>query len=114
MSEMMYEIFRLFNITKKNGNEALCSQLGAPHKFGVGHLTESHTTETSWMVGHYLGDPANPCITIIDTPGTSDTEGRDCEHGVALAEGIKRIGSITAFMLLLGSSRGLISQSRSR
>ena len=52
------------------------------------------------MVGHYLGDPANPCITIIDTPGTSDTEGRDCKHGIALAEGIKRIGSITAFMML--------------
>ena len=52
------------------------------------------------MVGHYLGDPANPCITVIDTPGTGDTEGRDCEHGITLAQEIKRIGSIDAFILL--------------
>jgi hypothetical protein len=52
------------------------------------------------MVGHYLGDPANACITIIDTPGTGDTEGRDCDHGIALAKGIKEVGSIDAFMLL--------------
>ena len=63
------------------------------------------------MVGHYLGDPANPCITIIDTPGTSDTEGRDCEHGVALAEGIKRIASITAFMMLFNGERPRFTQS---
>ena len=47
-----------------------------------------------------MGDKGNPCITIIDTPGTSDTSGRDCEHGIALAQAIKRIGSIDAFVLL--------------
>ena len=52
------------------------------------------------MVGHYLGDPANPCITIIDTPGTGDTEGRDCDHAVAIANGIKEVGSIETFLLL--------------
>ena len=57
------------------------------------------------MVGHYLGDPANPLITIIDTPGTGDNpkngKSRDCEHAIALAEGVKRIGSIDAFMVLI-------------
>ena len=75
------------------------------HKFGVGHGVNSHTDKTSWMVGHYLGDPANPLITIIDTPGTGDNpengKSRDCEHGIALAEGVKRIGSINAFMVLI-------------
>ena len=66
----------------------------------MGHGTRSFTNETSWVVGHYLGDKSNPCITIIDTPGTSDTSGRDCEHGIALAEAIKQIGSIDAFVLL--------------
>ena len=55
---------------------------------------------TSWIVGHYLVDPKNPCITIIDTPGTGDTEGRDCEHGIALAKGIKEIGSVNAFIVM--------------
>ena len=112
---MISNCLRLFNISEENTNEALCSQLGpggwirneitgeedyVAHRFGVGHGAESFTTNTIWMVGHYLGDPDNPCITVIDTPGTGDTEGRDCEHGIALAEGIKRIGSIDAFMLL--------------
>merc|ERR1712227_143305 len=104
---------RLFGITKRNGKEALCSQFGGlafnkttgkkewvGHKFGVGHGTEAHTQTTDWMVGHYLGDPRNPCITIIDTPGVKDPQNKDCEHGVALAKGIKEIGSIDAFMLL--------------
>jgi len=84
-----------------DGKEAQCSQYGRrPYKFGVGHQAESHTNATSWMVGHYLGDPANPCITIIDTPGTGDTEGRDCDHAIALAENLKKMGSIDAFLLL--------------
>ena len=62
------------------------------------------------MVGHYLGDPAKPCITIIDTPGTGDTEGRDCEHGIALAEAVKRIGSIDAFIFLFKSTDTRFSQ----
>ena len=75
------------------------------HEFGVGHTVNSHTDKISWMVGHYLGDPANPLITIIDTPGTGDNpesgKYRDCEHGIALVELVKRIGSINAFLVLI-------------
>ena len=103
-------IFRLFGISDHNEKEALCSEFGErPFKFGVGHRSESYTLKTSWMVGHYLGDPANPCITIIDTPGTSDTEGRDCDHGIALAKAIKKIGSIDAFMLLFKGANARFS-----
>ena len=66
----------------------------------MGHGADAGTTNISWMVGHYLGDAANPCITVIDTPGTGDTEGRDCEHGIALTEEIKQMGSIDAFVFL--------------
>lgn len=90
---------RLLGITEINGKEGICSENGEK-VFGVGHKTESHTVETSWIVGHYLGNPKNPCITIIDTPGTGDTEGRDCEHGIALAKGIKEIGTVDAFIVM--------------
>ena len=84
--------------------EALCGQVDhfgtGPFRFGVGHGAEAHTNATSWMVGHYLGDPANPCITIIDTPGTGDTEGRDCDHAVAISKGLQEIGGIETFLLL--------------
>ena len=55
------------------------------------------------MVGHYLGNPANPCITIIDTPVPGD--------GIALVEDIKQIGSIDAFILLFKSTDTRFSQS---
>ena len=85
----------------EEGKEALCSGTGErPYKFGVGHGSESKTVETTWLVGHYLGDPSKPCITVVDTPGTGDTEGRDCDHAVAIANGIKKVGSIEAFLLL--------------
>ena len=111
---MQRNTFRLFNISPQNQTaEAVCSQFGGwnrnettgedvyvKHRLGVGHGAEAFTNKTSWFVGHYLGDPANPCITVIDTPGTGDPDGRDCEHGIALAEEIRRIGSIDAFILL--------------
>ena len=53
-----------------------------------------------WLVGHYLGDPNNSCITVVDTPGTGDTEGRDCDHAMDLAESVKQIGSIETFLLM--------------
>ena len=113
---MIFFIFkRLFGITEDNDKQALCSQADSngnpmPLKFGVGHRTESHTLETSWIVGHYLGDPNNPCITIIDTPGTGDTEGRDCDHGIALAKGIKEIGSVDAFIVMFKGTNPRFSQ----
>ena len=122
---MTADNFRLFNITQQNENEAVCSQIHSGdwivdengedkydgHIFEVGHSTQSQTTRTSWMVGHYLGDPARPCMTIIDTPGTGDTQGRDCEHGIALAKEIKQIGSIDAFVLLFKGTDTRFSQS---
>ena len=53
-------LVRLLGITEDNGKEGICSENGEK-VFGVGHRTESHTMETSWIVGHYLGDPKNPC-----------------------------------------------------
>ena len=63
------------------------------------------TTNTSYMVGHYMGNPDYPCIAVIDTPGSSDTECRDHDHMYALAQRIKNIGSITAFVLHFNGQR---------
>ena len=105
---------RLFNISDDNDNEAVCSQSGqevppqvsrSPHRFGVGHRADAMTTNTSYMVGHYMGNPDYPCIAVIDTPGSSDTECRDHDHMYALAAGIKNIGSVTAFVLHFNGQR---------
>lgn len=87
-----------------NDSDGICSPENNctvfPFKFGVGHGAESHTVKTQWIVGHFLGDENNPCFTVIDSPGTGDTEGRDCDHAIALTRGLKAIGMIHGFMML--------------
>ena len=57
------------------GKSTLGNQLlGGRGGFKVGHSTESQTTEISWRADHYLG--TGQCITVIDTPGIKDTEGK--------------------------------------
>ena len=58
------------------GKSSLGNQLfGDKMTFAVGHKSTSKTETISWAADHYLG--TGQCITIIDTPGTKDTEGRD-------------------------------------
>lgn len=58
------------------GKSSLGNQLfGDKMTFAVGHKSTSKTERISWASDHYLG--TGQCITIIDTPGTKDTEGEE-------------------------------------
>ena len=75
-------------------------------KFGTGNSMRSTTKETSWIAGQWLGDTTNgPCVTLIDTPGVSDTDGQDCVHGVELGEKVKEWGPIDAFVLIFKGTK---------
>ena len=57
------------------GKSSLGNQLfGGRGIFPVGHATSSETTDITWKADHYLG--TGQCITVIDTPGIQDTEGK--------------------------------------
>ena len=60
----------------------------------------SHTNETVWKVGKWLGDPAGQCVTVIDTPGLQDTENRTCIFTREIGDAVKQLGEIDAFFLL--------------
>ena len=61
------------------GKSSLGNQLlGDKMTFAVGHKSTSKTETISWAADHYLG--TGQCITIIDTPGTKDTEGKRIEN----------------------------------
>ena len=61
------------------GKSSLGNQLlGDKMTFAVGHKSTSKTETISWAADHYLG--TGQCITIIDTPGTKDTEGKRLEN----------------------------------
>ena len=46
--------------------------------FGIGHQTDSKTKLVTYFVGAYLG--TGQCVTLIDTPGFSDSDGSDGAH----------------------------------
>lgn len=70
--------------------------------FGEGFNWGSLTNETAWLAGPWMGDYTNiSCITLIDTPGVGDTQGRDCVHGVDIGKKVKQLSPIDAFVLIM-------------
>ena len=58
---------------------------------------------TEWRVGRWLGEADGPCVTILDSPGLEDTEGRDRQHTADIGETVRRLGEIDLFLLLIKS-----------
>ena len=76
----------------------------ACNKFSVGHGSLSHTNETSYRYGNFLGK--GRCFTIIDTPGVLDFSDRDYEYAVDIVNVVKNnIKVIDVFLLLFDGSR---------
>jgi predicted GTPase len=81
-------------------------------RFGVGMGMDSHTNETAWIAGKWLGDHAgnSSCITVIDTPGVGDAQGRDCPHGEVIAETVKNLSPVDGFILMFKGSMSRFTQ----
>ena len=87
-------------ISKWPPNLRFFSSIGGKNPFAVGHALESKTTSISWATEQYLG--TGQCITIIDTPGVQDTEGRDYEHTLAMQKELRaRIKYIDIFLVVV-------------
>ncbi len=57
------------------GKSSIGNQLlGGKKGFAVGHGADSKTVNIHWRADHYLG--YGECITVFDTPGAKDTEGK--------------------------------------
>ena len=60
------------------GKSTLGNQLiGDKKSFGVGHKFISKTERISIVADNFLG--VGKCVTLIDTPGTKDTDGQHKE-----------------------------------
>ena len=57
------------------GKSTLGNQLiGDKKSFGVGHKFISKTERITFVADNFLG--VGKCVTLIDTPGTKDTDGQ--------------------------------------
>ena len=69
--------------------------------FGIGNEWTSHTNETAWIAGPWLGDyKSGHCHTLIENPGIGDSEEHDCLHGVEVGEAVRNLSPIDAFVLI--------------
>ena len=88
-------------VGKSSLGNMLLGATGPDLPFPVGHGTESFTTTVKARTGHWMGDPANPRLSVIDTPGTGDTSNMDCEHAIETVKYLKDVvGSIDVFVLM--------------
>lgn len=71
---------------------------------------DSHTNETAWISGKWLGIESNPCVTILDTPGIGDSMGRDCQHANQIAQLANEMGEIHTFLLVVKGTDNKFSQ----
>ena len=67
--------------------------------FPPGHGTRSKTVLTQAGVGRWLG--RGDCVTVIDTPGVGDTEGRDVEFSAMVVNQMKEDYQFVNMMLLV-------------
>ena len=88
-------------VGKSSLANTLLGQSSTSNTFPVGHGTESFTQDIKLEVGHWLGDPAQPRFTLVDTPGTGDTRNMDCEHALETVKFLKEVvGSIDMFVFM--------------
>eukprot|EP00092_Neocalanus_flemingeri_P004401 GFUD01004734.1.p1 GENE.GFUD01004734.1~~GFUD01004734.1.p1 ORF type:complete len:1003 (-),score=126.99 GFUD01004734.1:84-3092(-) len=88
------------------GKSALGNQLLGCYKnekdcdyFSVGHSSTSHTNNTSWAVGNYMGKGG--CLTVVNTPGASDSEGQTYDQVLEMADIMKHnLTTIDVFVLV--------------
>mmetsp|Transcript_6110 Transcript_6110/g.9909 ORF Transcript_6110/g.9909 Transcript_6110/m.9909 type:complete len:853 (+) Transcript_6110:58-2616(+) len=79
----------LFGLTG-DGKSSLCNWLsGSNDTCKVGDELESETSEVKVATIPWFGDPSQGEIVLADTPGISDTEGRDAKHWVHTVKTIK-------------------------
>lgn len=86
-----------------DGKSSTCRWLTAKEEgCAVGHGLESETTRLSMVSQPWVGDERCGLLTTIDTPGISDTKGRDADQWTLTVEEMKaRLHDLDAVVLVV-------------
>jgi predicted GTPase len=75
--------------------------LGLPNDSGFKASAAIHscTSKTVHITGHWRGNPEEPVVTVVDTPGFSDSRGTDSKQRKEMVEYLKKeIGAAHVFL----------------
>eukprot|EP01017_Pseudomicrothorax_dubius_P021890 TRINITY_DN2354_c0_g1_i4.p1 TRINITY_DN2354_c0_g1~~TRINITY_DN2354_c0_g1_i4.p1 ORF type:complete len:387 (+),score=92.02 TRINITY_DN2354_c0_g1_i4:99-1163(+) len=87
------------------GKSLLGNRLVGREVFRVGHSAKSETTETTCADGSLFGLLDGQSISVLDSPGYNDHEGRDEVHNIQLINELKSRKKINGFLLVLNGSQ---------
>ena len=64
---------------------------------------KSETSEVRGVLGNWFGEQSQRSLMITDTPGLGDSESRDTEHITQMVQGLKTIGYVHCFLIVINS-----------
>jgi predicted GTPase len=87
-----------------SGKSTTANSLCGEQKFNVSGGTVSVTTAFDGVLTRWFNSPEEDPVIVIDTPGIGDSKNRDTKHIAEMVVGLKNVGSVSAFLLVVNSA----------
>lgn len=96
------------------GKSAFCNSLvgsrGEVRSFPESGGAKSMTAETTVMRSCWFGDPSQSAVTVVDTPGLSDSGGADVAHLRGMVTTLQEVGSVHVFFIVFNGQSPRMSE----
>jgi predicted GTPase len=109
------EVMRKFKVVcmigcTGHGKSTTANSLCGEAKFTVSGGTESETTAFDGVLTRWENKPNEDPVVVIDTPGIGDSQGRDTKHIAEMVVGLKKVGYVHAFLIVMNSEEPRLSE----
>ena len=84
-----------------HGKSTTANSICGAELFGVSGTTDSETSQFDAVLTRWGNKKEEEPLIIIDTPGIGDSRNRDTKHIAEMVVGLKEIGYVHSFILVL-------------
>lgn len=93
-----------------HGKSTTANSICGKQEFSVSGGTESETTAFDGVLTRWEGSRNEDPIIVIDTPGIGDSRNRDTKHIAEMVVGLKNVGYVHAFLIVMNSEEPRLSE----
>jgi hypothetical protein len=93
-----------------HGKSTLANSVSGADQFSVSASTESETCSFDVVLTRWFNKPQEDPVIYIDTPGIGDSRNRDTKHIAMMVNGLKEIGYVNAFGIVLNYQEPRLSE----